>query len=206
MIIASAAHFEIEPLYAEFCQNPSISFFSFGIGCLEAARRESDFLSIANDKEVGVVGTCGSWKPFSGVELLTTHRILWLPLCERVGLAESIEGIDPPIVITPTSAVSSLASYTLVCGPTIASSSEIVPHVRNKYELDEITLAENIEFYVFAKNLIRVAKKVNFLLAITNQVGPDGRRQWRENFREAADKSAQFIRSKLVFEYPTEKT
>ena len=199
MLFASAAPFETEPLYAEFCKDPAVSFFTFGIGCLEAARRESEFLSIAKDKEVWVVGTCGSWKPFEGVELLTTHRILWLPVCERMGLGESIEGLEPPIMLTPTSAVEKLPSYTLVCGPTIASSSEIVPRIRNKYELDEMTLAENIEFYVFAKNLARVAKKVNFLLAITNQVGPNGRRQWRENFREAAEKSAQFIRSKLVF-------
>jgi hypothetical protein len=197
MIIASAASFETAQLYAEFCNNPSVSFFYFGIGCLEAARRESKFLSIAEGKEVWVVGTCGSWKPFSGVELITTDRILWLPVCERMGLAESIEEIEPPIFVSSMDSVSMLPSYTLLCGPTIASSSVIHSQIQNKYQLEDARLAENIECYVFAKNLLRVAKKVNFLLAITNQVGPDGRRQWRENFREAAEKSSEFIRAHI---------
>jgi hypothetical protein len=197
MIIASAAPFETAHLYADFCHEPSISFFYFGVGCLQAARRESNFLSISEGKEVWVVGTCGSWEPFSRVQLITIDQVLWLPVCERMGFAESIEAIEPPLSVSATSAVSMLPRYTLVCGPTIASSSVIQPQVRNQYQLDEKRLAENIEYYVFTKNLLRVAKKVHFLLAITNQVGPDGRRQWRENFREAEKKSSDFIRAHI---------
>ena len=197
MLIVSAASFETAPLYEKYCDDPTVSFFYFGVGCLEAARRESMLLALAAGKEVWVVGTCGSWESFSGVKLISANRFLWMPICERAGLSESIEGLEVPFCAPQTDIASLLPSYTILCGPTIANSNKIQSHIKKKYQLEEENLAENIEFYVVAKNLLRVAKKVNFLLAITNQVGTEGRKQWRENFREAAIISSQFIHTQI---------
>ncbi len=198
MLIASAATFEIAPLRVDFSQDPFVSFFTFGIGAIEAARREGAFLSAAEGKDVWLVGTCGSWSAFSGVSLITTDRLIWLPMCERAKLAESIEGVESSYSLMPGKAVSGLPVYTLLCGPTISISDFIHPQIQKKFQIESAQLAENIELYVCAKNLLSVAKSVHVLLAITNQVGADGRKQWKENFQAAAKITSAFIRDHIL--------
>jgi len=197
MLVAAAAPFEVGSLPSFFAGVPSVNFFFFGIGSLEAARQSHMLREAARGKDVLFLGTCGSWAALSPVSLLTVDRVVWLPLCERLDLSWSLEGLEAPLFLPNT--FEGLPSYTLLAAPTIAKIREVGSMARDRYELGEAEKwVENLELYTCVKAVLPVAKRVRILLACTNRVGLEGRKEWRENFHQAARAIEAYVRNQVL--------
>lgn len=196
MLFISAAEFEVKPLRASLGANHT--YLSCGIGSLNAAKHEAFLIEQCRGQDVVFLGTCGTLGDFKEVELVTVDRVLWLPPCERLDVSWSIEQLHPPIDLTVGPLCQQLPVKTLLTSPTIAKSSEIKEDIRNAYELKPNSeLIENLELYC-CLGIKDVAKTLNIILAITNQVCPEGRQQWRRHFVKAAELTSSFITKNIT--------
>ncbi len=190
-VVISAADFEVSALKA-LCGN-KFRYLSCGIGSLQAAKREAGLVELCEGKDVIFVGSCGSFGPFTGIELVTVRKVHWLPPCERMGKAWSIENLSPPFEIQEAEISKSLPKKVLLASSTISKSAEIQDEMRSLYELpDDGELVENLELYSLS-GLVGLARSFTVVLAVTNQVGPRGREQWSEHFIAASKITAEFI-------------
>lgn len=202
LLIVAAVEFEVRPLMETLAKlGIKTEFAATGIGCLNAARSSDRLQQLAHDKDVLYVGTAGSFAEFTGPKLVRAERVEWLPPCVRHDKAWAIEGLDPPIELPPgASWAQSLPSATVLCSPTIAKSPELgswrseasrQQALASKDQHPE--LIENLELYSCAEALSQSSRSFTAIFGITNAVGPDGRKQWREHFKGLAEMTAGFV-------------
>lgn len=195
-IVLAAVRFEAEPLLQVLnTKRLDFEFHEIGIGAIKAARSAARLQQVCEGKEVIYVGTGGSFGKFSEPLLVKAGRVLWLPPCLREGISWAIEGIDKPYDL-PKSPVwaQELPERTIICSPTISKTVEMTSNIVAEYELGRPEkLVENLELYSCAEAICSVAKSFVAILGITNAVGPEGRTQWRNNFKAVADMTAAYI-------------
>lgn len=193
--ILAAAPFEISPLLEELSkQKIPYNIYSCGIGPLNAAQNLSHLRQEIKGKDVIYVGTCGVFSQFNGVELLSFSETIWSPISERVGLGATIEGLHPPISIPNRTPWLDLADSLVLTSEAISSTSALSASYWERWGNKRIV--ENLEAYLCAQ-LAKDCKSFTPILAVTNQVGWEGRQQWRQNYQIAAQKTAEYVISKL---------
>ena len=191
--LVSAARFEAEAfLRAATTPNLTINYLSCGIGALHAAKEESRLARLCRGKQVLFIGTCGSFAPFHGVELVQIDQVHWLPTCERAGYADSIAGLHPPIVLPEAPAWLDLPIRTALCGPTISRYDLISAKLQAGLAAKDL-LVENLELYSCIGAIAHSCQSLAVVLAITNEISDLGRSQWREHYLEAAEKTAAYL-------------
>lgn len=187
--IISAAPFEVSTTL-EYFDNNSIAYdyHSCGIGALEAAKNSTLLVPKVMNKDVLFIGTCGVFEGFDEMTLTSPSQVHWLPASEREGIAWSIEGTAPPFPVNNSSKwVQDLSKVTAVCSPTISKNNAL------PQEYNPTSTVENLELYSLIDTFNAYAKSITIILAITNKVSLEGRKQWRANFKQASKMTSDYI-------------
>lgn len=192
LTIVSAIGFESKPTI-EALKNigVKVDFYEFGIGCLNAAKNCKEIAVKLEHKDVIYIGTCGSFYPYikgQKLEIVTSEFVEWLPLCERLKKSWSIEGIELPYHIKNLSDQGNgIQKKKVICSPTISADATLPEnYIREDY-------VENLELYSVIKEFAANSKSITPILVVTNEVCKDGRIQWKNNFKTAAEKTAEYI-------------
>ena len=192
LTLLSAAEFEMRPtLQALGRLGIEAQGVECGIGPLNCAMSFSRTLEQVKGRDVVFIGTCGSLGAFSGIELITSRAAIWAPVAVRLGAADLIEDLHPPIHLPKTTSAFDLPHRMVVTSPCISRTSAMTDscHALAKEYGGAV---ENLEAYVIF-GVADHCRSFSTVLAVTNKVGPEGRIEWRRNFREAAELTAAYI-------------
>ena len=184
-VVISAAPFEVSNLRSKGFE---ATYLSCGIGALEAARCSRDLGTEVVDKDVIFVGTCGIFGRFDEISLVSASEVVWSPPCERAKIAWSIEGISPNIPLLGGSFEGELPRARVLCSSTISRGADCDSKAQALGPC-----VENLELYSIVGDLLKSARSLSVVLGVTNAIGEDARRQWRQNFKRAASLTASFL-------------
>lgn len=199
-LIVSAAPFEIAPLVQRF-EKKRVDFkvAECGIGAITAATKADELRIAASGRHVLFVGTSGTFAPFTVPSLCTASRIVWLPTCERLGLGYGIpRGTLHEVRLPPAqtrSLTADLPEMTVVCSPSISLEAGFTDDLLKV--LDPSLCVENLELFSCIRPLLDSADRVEIILGITNQIGPDAHEQWLKFHKNVAEMTADYIEEKL---------
>lgn len=192
-LLISAAKFEVEPLSNALQQNghtPDILLT--GVGALTAAKRAKMIGEACRGRQVIFVGTCGSFSPFQKVYLIRATEVYWSPTCERLKLSYSVKDSCPPIQLPePPAYIRGLPTRKVLCSPGIS----LVGKTPEGFASDLIV--ENLELYSCIGEIASQAASLAVILAVTNAVGPDSHMEWRQNYANAAGRTAEYIAARI---------
>ena len=192
-LLIAAAKFELEPLVNALQQmGHTPDMMLTGVGAITAAKRARALGEAARGRSVIFVGTCGTFSALSKVHLVRASEVYWSPTCERLNLSYTVKDSAPPIPLpeAPTFA-RGLPTRKVLCSPGISLVSKI-PEGFNAEQT-----VENLELYSCISEIAAACANLSVILAVTNAVGPDSHTEWRQNFKSAAGKTAEFIAAKL---------
>jgi hypothetical protein len=195
LLVVSAIRFEAEAsLEVLKKQYTSVDYFEIGVGPLAAAKSEARLGDLCTGRTVLYLGSCGSFYEFEKPTLVTVDKVYWMPPCVRTGIAEIPERFFPSPIEFPKPTLD-LPQKSVLTTPSISLVSNFAPKISESLE-PHSSLVENMELYACAEGLLK-ARSLHIILGVSNQVGPDGRRQWAQNFRDAAYRTAQFLEKNL---------
>lgn len=191
LLVVAAARFEAEQSLAVLKTfDPSVEFFELGVGPLPAAKSEARLFERCRGKDVIYIGSCGSFYPFETLHLTTVDEVHWMPPCMRTGIASYPEQFWQKPYKCPE-AILPLLKKSVLTTPSISLVDHFAPNIVSK--LPPIhSLTENMELYTVMDALLQ-ARSLHTILGVTNQVGPEGSKQWEKNFREIAKMTAEFL-------------
>lgn len=192
-LLIAAAKFEIEPLLNALQQiGHTPDFILTGVGAINAAKRAKSVAEAARGRTVIFVGTCGSFSPFSKVYLVRATEVHWSPTCERLRVSYTVKDSAPPLILPDgPSYLRNLPARRVLCSPSIS----LVSKLPDGFSPDQTV--ENIELYSCIGEIAAQCTSLSVILAVTNAVGPDSHMEWRQNFKIAAGRTAEFIVNKL---------
>lgn len=185
-VIIAAAELELTPIRKRLA---GCEYLIAGVGCLEAAKQAHRLASVCADKNVIVVGSCGSFAPFKSCQLIYAQKIYFLPIGERLKLSYAISDVNPTIELVKTpSWVKRLQEKAVICSPSISLSSDLANQFGSKKDY-----VENLELYSFVGEIHTVCRSLAVVLAITNELCEQAHSQWQQNHQEAATMVADFL-------------
>lgn len=189
LLVVSAIEAEAKPALA-WLQAVGLSheYFALGIGPLDAARNEALLQHKARDRSLLYLGSCGSYAAFEQPYLVTISSAYFSCLGERLGECESPEGLYPMIELSPNPKIE-LPRRNLLCAPGISLNANLKNP--DRFGSSEL-LVENMELYCCAKAL-NSARKATVILGVTNEIGAEARKAWRENYAVVAKMSAEYL-------------
>ncbi|MDE3270231.1 MAG: hypothetical protein OYH77_08120 [Pseudomonadota bacterium] len=180
MVVVSAARYEAEPLLAAF---PGWQYIEFGVGVFAASVAAVENRHHLDGQDILYVGSCGGFKPFTGIEVVRGESIAWLPTCERMSASYTVA--DTPVLAMPCRPeFRSVAGCRVICAPNI---SKRLTH-QDEHQV------ENIEAYAFFHPIHPHIRSAQILLAITNQVGEHAHQQWQANYSQAAEQIQDVVK------------
>ncbi len=193
-LLVSAAPFEAEPTLAA-CKKAGldVSYASCGIGPLHAAKAEHNLKELAAGREVIFIGTCGSFLPGQGLQLVHATKTIWFTPCLQAGIAWAIDGLYPVIDLPPPpKSAPPLPKKIIATSSTISRERAYLRNTETLLPFPEKDLVENCELYACAEGL-KAARSLLVVMAITNEIGPNARSQWKNNFGPAAELTAEYV-------------
>jgi hypothetical protein len=190
LIIVSAAPFEAEATI-KVCQGLGVhtTYLSCGIGPLKAAKAEQMIKEQVSGKTVLFLGSCGSFTAFKEIHLVQAYKTIWFTPCLQAGISWAIDGLYPPMDV-PSSL--DLPKKVIATSSTISKEKAYLRNTETLLPDPEKDLVENCELYSCIEGL-KAAAKLSVIMAVTNEIGPDARKQWRDNFRPAAELTAAYV-------------
>jgi futalosine hydrolase len=150
-----------------------------GIGLVEAAMTTQSLLCAASFSGVVFVGTAGSLGALPlGALCIASACVLVAQAGELPAAMPQRAPCDPVWLARAKTHGFTAASVatTLAIGVTAADAAKLAA-----YEL------EHLEAFAVARAAERAGLPFAALLGVANRVGPDGRREWRENHRAVSD-------------------
>lgn len=222
-LILSAASFEAVPLLTALSQqDQTYRYESVGIGPLEAAARATEIFTSLAPSKILFVGTCGIFGRADPPLVVRAMRTYWWPTCARHGLSALIEGIDPPLDLpAPPPELQGFAPAAVLCSPgiTLTDRPGELPEMPTNTENQTEILVENLELYSVLRAYLRGINggsrfcssevplhEFGALLAVTNTVGPNGRKEWKKNYKDAAEWTAEQYISAAAPAFPGERS
>ncbi|MCY4444370.1 MAG: hypothetical protein OXC44_06190 [Proteobacteria bacterium] len=165
----------------------SYRFYELGIGPLVAGRSVAQ---LPPSSKVIYIGSCGEFACHHVLELVTCETLYWSPPSIRTNMAALVEPAPPLSLpcVSRNAVASQLSSVMCFTSPAITLCADLVPSQLSTASRG----VENLELYAVGDYLAR-CQDVTIVLGITNVVGKDGRRQWRENYGKAAMITAEFL-------------
>ncbi len=197
MIIVSAAAFESAPLCAALAARESVATVVCGVGVIAAATAGQRVRSLCRGREVLFIGTCGTFGAFEQIALCRAQTLHWSPTCARVGLSYAVDK-TPPLALDPRSRYDDLPVAEVFCAPNVSLINNL-PAAAPAGML----YVENVEAYAFLAALHTAARVVDVLLAVTNAVGRDAARQWRQHHSAAAELTAAYVKRRRFTHHTT---
>jgi hypothetical protein len=182
----SAADFEIAAVVKSLTSvNEDFSVIHCGVGIFPPIETGDVLRNQCAGRDVLFIGTCGIFGDFSKPTLVTTDSVHWEPAGDRIGTSYPVPKMEPFTV----SALPHLPVCRLICGPSVS--------VDAMKSLRRTTTIENIEFYSVLRTLSSCARSIRALFCITNAIGPDAHSQWKANFGQAGELSAEYVLANL---------
>ncbi|MEY4632283.1 MAG: hypothetical protein RIQ81_2403 [Pseudomonadota bacterium] len=196
LLVVSAVDFEVRPL----CQRLKARGIPHrtahtGIGSLAAAASALELGRLSTGCHVIFVGTAGTFASFEQPFLCTASRVCWLPSGERTGISYGIpRGKLHALALEPSARIG-LPEKTVLCSPSISMTSAFAPDWEK--ELIPGDCVENLELWSCAAALKAGAKRLDVILGITNQIGPNAHEQWVKWHGQAAEMTAAHVEKYL---------
>ena len=187
IVVVSAASFEIAPLIEKFT---NLKFIHCGIGSFQASYAAAVSQQDLTNKDIIFVGTCGTFNNFTGIELISIKDTLWMDAGERLGSSVSIENLYPQLKLKNYT-FDGLKTKTAITSSALSQSNEI--HEKWRTLLAKENLVENLELYPFYYYVRKIVRSFSAVLAITNELSPLGRGQWKNNFKQAAHLTGDYL-------------
>jgi hypothetical protein len=189
-LILSAAHFEAAHLLKLLSQNGvAFDYDCFGVGSIEAAWRARDLARLATGRAVIVLGSVGVFWDFSQMVIVRSGIVHWKPTCVVEKSAALIEGMELPWnslgkpYFTPVEQAGDIFT-----SPGITISQ---PTFKSQHTF------ENLELYSL-RPIYEAAQSFDTFFCVTNEVGPKGRAQWKENFVSGAELCGNLVFRRLL--------
>lgn len=192
LIVISAVDFEIRPLLDQLAKSGrNCSSMHTGIGALAAAASAREIASRAQGAHVVFIGTAGTFGEFKKPWLCTARRVCWLPSGERTGISYGIPvGHLPCESLSPDHSLG-LEAKTVICSPSISLTRDFAACWSD--QLDPHECVENLEIWSCIRGLKQTVQRIDVILGITNQVGPDAHAQWKKWHLDAAEMTASHV-------------
>lgn len=189
LVIASAAKFESDDVIARLADHGILATqIIVGIGLIDSAQIAARLRNLVYGRDVVFCCTGGILGRFAGVRLFQARSVRLRPVDLRLGQSYIVEGTEPSIELTslsfslPPCNVSGSATISLVAENGDGQSADI----------------ETLELYSVAKAWGPCARTLTGVVASTNAVGPNAHMEWKNNFREAASKTANAVVENLL--------
>lgn len=178
-LILSAAPFEAAPLVDRLSKHGlKFDYQCFGIGSIHSAWRSKDIAPLASNRPVILLGSVGAFWKFSEPFLVKAREVHWKPTCVVEKRASLIEGIEPPWQCDEKSLFPNFPRQGDIYTSPAITISESAFKCQNTFE--------NLELYSL-RPIYDASKSFDAFFCVTNEVGPEGRSQWKENFRAGAE-------------------
>jgi nucleoside phosphorylase len=179
-----------EPELARFRElAPSwIAMEPVGIGLIECALGTAEALARLSPAEIIFLGTCGAARDLltiGDVIVATSVTLVAGPGAELVGPAEVPVPTEPSLLAALASAGAKPARVANTLG--VTTTTELAAHVASRGEV------EHLEAYAFVRACARANVPCAVVLAVANEVGPEGREQWRANHVAASARAAEVL-------------
>lgn len=196
-IVVSAAPFEVEPLMeSSWAKKNNVSYFSVGIGPINASKAEAQLKEQCKNKKVLFIGSCGSFDALDTLQLVTVQESYFYPPCLREGQSWIIDDLYPKVSWHDKGAQwVDLPCKIALTSPTIGKTNTLPEELLEQYTRAD--LIENMELYCCVPGAAEVASEVSVILAVTNAVGPKGHDDWVKNFRQGAQKVSDYVLSSV---------
>ena len=190
ILVVSAVKFEVKPLLIEMKKKDYVfESFEIGIGPLKAARSSKELEKKCHGAHVIYVGTCGVFVPLEKPYLISAKETHWMPAGVRSGISDINPSWEPPVSFEGIPQSHDLQKGIILTSPEISLTKDF----KNK-EMKEnsSSIYENMELYCVAEALKKSAK-LDIILGVTNEIGPNSRSEWKENFKKLAKMSKSYI-------------
>jgi len=200
LLITSAIHAELEPLANALqaqptewgWETPAHRLLPLGIGPLETLSR----LLLFKEKSSALlfVGTAGFLNPsqFQIGDLVQASKVTLFDGAALMGHGHFASLQEQPSF--PSTGTSlELPDVSVVNSLCVTSSEQLSAAIRQKTDGE----VENLELFGVAMAAAQLKLPWSALLGLTNQVGPLGGPQWKENHHQLADSSAKYLAMKL---------
>lgn len=184
LILIAAARFEAAPTMS-FLADLGIpyTFIEVGVGAVMAARVATSLRSLAVERDVLFLGSCGTSNFFQASTLVTPREVLWNPSDVRRRSGYLVTNAEPGISLTP---IPALTVVTVSCSGSITLQKE-----------DEPDIYENLELYSVAAALGGVCRRFSAVLGVTNELGPRAHEQWKAHFKNISDLTATHLKEHI---------
>jgi hypothetical protein len=189
IVIASAAAFETDDLVLNL-ERAGLVFTRIvtGIGLTQASITCARLLEVVQGRHVFFICTGGVIGSDPSMRVYSARRVRLCPHDIRSGSSELVGDYDPTLI---------LDGEDLGFGHVDIAGSLGVS-VRLEANRRHDNMVETIELYGVARAWQHQTKSFSAFVTTTNQTGPDARDQWRQNFKTAAQLTAQQLAPKLL--------
>lgn len=187
LIIASAACFEVKELLNLLAvKRIPTTFIEVGIGSIKSAQVAARTTSLVAGRSVLFIGSCGSSEALSSDKLISGTTVVWAPPDVRHKESYLVPNAEPGIVLDPLPEGISIRQEGISCSSSITLRSE-----------KSAGVFENLELYSVASAWRSSCRNFWSMLGVTNQLGPNAHQEWKKNFRDVAQLTANFIDAHL---------
>ena len=189
IIIASAAAFETDALVVnlEKAGVPFTRIFT-GIGLTQTSMTCARLADLVFGRHVFFVCTGGVIDAEPIMRIYAARRVYLAPYDIRHGTSELVGQFDPDMTLNGDD---------LGCSQ-IDVAGSLGVSVQTDRTDNQDHLIETMELYGVARAWRHHAKSLSAFVTTTNATGPKAREQWRDNFKKAAQLTAEQLTPKIV--------
>jgi len=195
-LIVAAVKFEVENLLEELEKKVyNFEFFEIGIGPLKATRSSLKLEEKCENAHVIYVGTCGTFSPFEKPYLVSAEETHWMPAGVRSGISDFNPNWHPPLSFKEIPHSHKLQKEIILTSPEISLTQDFKNNEMTKNNSSRIY--ENMELYCVGEAL-KKSRRLDIILGVTNEIGPNSRLEWKKNFKKLAEMSKNYLLNLLL--------
>jgi hypothetical protein len=189
IVIASAAAFETDPLVSSL-EKSQVSFTRLitGVGLTQSSINCARLADVVRGRHVFFICTGGFIGTKFSMQLYAAGRVTLAPYDVRQEFSEMVEGFDPHLEIGGHTLGLKKIDVTASVGVSVHRD------LTSRYD----QMVETMELYGVARAWLQQARSFSAFISTTNITGPSAREQWRQNFKAAAQMTAEQLAPKIA--------
>lgn len=164
-----------------------------GIGLVECAIGTAELLARHRPAEAIFLGTAGAARRFLAIGDVVVASSVSLVAgigAELIGPSEITVPIDPALLAALTASGAKPATVANTLG--VTTKRDLAEHVAS------IADVEHLEAYAFVRACVRANVPCAVVLGIANDVGEEGRAQWKANHQDASRRCAELLAKAIL--------
>lgn len=194
IILSSAATFETDDALEKLARHPiHVTRIVTGIGMTQAAITAARTRELIRGRDVIFCCTAGTIGHFEGIKLFAASTVGLGSWDVRNLKTDLLSAYDPPLILR--SLKFSLPTCQALCGLGISTQPDIVLESDN--QSIHSMVVETMELYAVARAWLPLARSFSAIVATTNAIGDNARRDWQSNFKRAAMITSDFLSESL---------